>query len=402
MKKTAVILAVLALAAGGCATGDDEPTSKASADRPAAEGRSWKLEYVDEDEAPDGRLTTVTASSADDVWAAGYKLRGGSMDDPDRQFLVHYDGTAWHRRKPPAELDGNVFHPRLASSGPDDVWLFGFGLRDGASAARWDGNRWRRVPRPPLDGPAEGIKAFAPDDVWVVAGQRRVLHWDGSRWNTHALPAEPTALDGASGDDLWAVGHRDSGPGVGGDGGELTQPAAMHWDGRTWTLTRTPEYRFPEPVPPEPGASLDGVKAVSPKEVWAYGSHSFNHGEVEKEPSIEHVLLRWDGSRWHEQKGARQDDACLSRGIDAHGEDGGLLFGVHRYRSPEGRCTKLSWQRLPAGERIGARSKQRLWLDSIVPVPGTGKFVGAGQVQVLQSGNPLTLPVVATFEPAKG
>ncbi|WP_141753818.1 hypothetical protein [Streptomyces luteocolor] len=404
MRRAAAILAVLVLAVSGCGTDDGSartsPTGRPSGGDAAPGGAgSWKLERVDK--AAKGELTAVTATSADDIWAAGYESRNGDMSDPDGQYLLHYVDGAWQRQKPPAELDGNIFQPRLDSSGPDDVWLFASSIDSGASAARWDGSRWQRVPRPPVAGAVTATKVFAPDDVWVVRGERQVLHWDGSRWNPHTLPAEATALDGTGSDDLWAVGFRTSGPGVGGDGGELNQPAAMHWDGRTWTLTRTPDYRFPEPVPPEPGASLHGVAAVSAKEVWAYGSHSFNHGEVEKEPSEEHILLRWDGSRWHEQKGA-QEDPCLSRGIAAHGEDGGLLFGVGRYRSPEGRCVKPTWPRLPAGGEVTAKGKQQLWLEPIVPVPGTRKFVGAGKVYVMQSGNPLTLPAVATYEPPKG
>ncbi|MFK4067354.1 hypothetical protein [Streptomyces sp. NPDC029674] len=393
MKRTAAILAVLALAAAGCA-GDDRGPARAG----GAKSDAWKLAHVDK--TTRGELTTVTAASEDDIWAAGWESLNGNMSDPDGQYLLHYEGSEWRRQKPPAELDGNILHPRLDSSGPDNVWLFGSGDDFTVGVARWNGTRWQRVPRPPGSGMLSETKVFAPDDVWVLLGEKQAQHWDGSRWTSHALPAVANALDGTSGDDLWAVGFRTSGPGVGGEGGELSQPAAMHWNGESWTSTRTPEYRFPEPVPPEPGASLDGVVAASPKEAWAYGSHDFNHGEAEGEPSIEHITLRWDGSRWHEQKGADQDP-CLSRSVVAHDEDGGLLFGVRRYRTPEGRCTKLSWPHLPAKGEIKSGARQQLWLDPIVPVPGTRKFVGVGKIYVTQWGNPQTLPTVATYEPPK-
>ncbi|MGW0530706.1 hypothetical protein [Streptomyces sp. NPDC003032] len=405
MKKTAAVLAVLALSVAGCGSDDRGTARRPATGSPAsAEGGSWRLQYVDK--AAKGELTTVTAPSGDDIWAAGYERGDGSMtDDPDDQYLLHYDGTDWRRQKLPAELDGNIHRPRLDSSGPDNVWIFGSGLDSDPdsvqSAARWDGARWHRVRLPQGEGAVEEVKVFAPDDVWMLRGSRQITHWDGTRWNAHALPAVATTLDGTASDDLWVVGFRTSGPGVGGAGGELNQPAAMHWDGASWTTTQTPNYRFPAPVPPEPGASLAGVEAVSPKEAWAYGSHTFNHGEAEREPSIEHILLRWDGSRWHERKGADQDP-CLSKAIATHGEDGGLLFGVRHYRSPQGRCTELSWPRLPAKGEITAKGKQQLWLDPIVPVPGTRRFVGAGKVYVLQSSGPLTLPVVATYEPPKG
>lgn len=309
-----------------------------------AKGGSWSLKYVDK--VTDGELTAVTATSADDIWAAGYERRDGAMDDPDGQYLLHYEGGEWRRQQLPAALDGNIFQPRLDSSGPDNVWLFGSGDdADSAGVARWDGGGWQRVRRPP--GAVVDTKVLAPDDVWALSGQQQAYHWDGGRWSTHELPADATALGGTSGDDLWAVGFRSRGPGVGGAGGELNQPAAMHWGGASWKITPTPTYRFPEPVPPEAGAFLDGVEAVSSKEVWAYGSHDFDHGEVEQEPAIEHILLRWEGSRWHEQKSADRDP-CLSRDIVTHGTDGGLLFGVGRYRSPQGHCAKPSWPRLPA------------------------------------------------------
>ncbi|QEU92301.1 hypothetical protein CP970_16550 [Streptomyces kanamyceticus] len=396
-----MVLAALALTAVGCGSDHADPKDTGSGSSTgaaaSAKGGSWSLKYVDK--AGKGELTAVTATSADDIWAAGYELRNGMMDDPDAQYLLHYEGGDWRRQKAPAELDGNIFHPRLDSSGPDDVWLFGSGKDDAVGVARWDGSGWQRVQRPP--GAVTDAKVLAPDDVWVLNGQQQAYHWDGGRWSSHELPAHATALGGTARDGLWAVGFRDSGPGVGGEGRELSQPAAMHWDGASWKLTPTPTYRFPDPVPPEAGAFLDDVEVVSPKEVWANGSHDFNHGEVDQEPPIEDVLLRWDGSRWHERRGADRDP-CLTRSIVTHGADGGLLFGVGRYRSPEGRCTKVSWPRLPVEGKVTAKGKQQLWLDPIVPVPGTRKFVGVGKVYVLQSGGPLLLPAVATYEPPRG
>ncbi|MGH3746849.1 MAG: hypothetical protein ACRDT8_05560 [Micromonosporaceae bacterium] len=34
--------------------------------------------------------------------------------------------------------------------------------------------------------------------------------------------------------------------------------------------------------------------------MWAVGSHSYNHGEIENEPPVGQILLRWDGRRWSE------------------------------------------------------------------------------------------------------
>ncbi|GGR70922.1 hypothetical protein GCM10010252_06440 [Streptomyces aureoverticillatus] len=391
-----------ALLLAGC--GDDGPDSpgpgtagrsSAPGGAASAKGGSWKIVHIDR--RAKGTVEGVAAVAADDIWATGTD-QGDSADRSDG-YLLRYDGRAWRRSALPAELGGQVTQPRLEASGPDDVWLYGTASAQGSRLARWDGTRWHAVPRPPLQGTVADLKTFAEDDVWALGGEQ-AAHWDGTRWTVTPLPAVANALDGTSGDDVWAVGHRDSGPGVGGAGGETAQPAAMRWDARArvWKLTPTPVYRFRDPVPPEPGASLAGLLAVDRDEVWAYGSHTFNHGEGGPEPSIEHILLRWDGTRWSRQPGA-DTDPCLSRPLVAHNGAGGMLFERHRFRAADGSCAKVSWQRLPATGEITAGGKQQLWFEQVGRVPGTKRFVGAGKVYVMQSGNPLTMPVVAVYEP---
>ncbi|MFC7468478.1 hypothetical protein ACFQVA_14355 [Actinomadura keratinilytica] len=91
----------------------------------------------------------------------------------------------------------------------------------------------------------------------------------------------------------------------------MTQTAAHHFDGSRWKTVDTPLRRFADPVPPEAGAALGTVFAVAPDEVYAYGRHSFNHGEVEDEPDDEELRLRWDGKRWRDLPGA--EGACGTR-----------------------------------------------------------------------------------------
>ncbi|MFD9859391.1 beta propeller repeat protein [Streptomyces alboflavus] len=389
------IAGVLLLA--GC--GGDGGGSAGDADRSRAPGGtgsakgSWTIVHIDK--RGSGTVEAVAAAADDDIWAAGTD-QGVARPDP---YLLRYDGTTWRRTPLPAALGGRVSQPRLDASGPDNVWLHGVAPAGGSRIARWDGTRWRAVPKPPVEGAVGSLRAFAPDDVWALVGGR-AAHWDGARWTVTSLPAVANRLDGSSGDHVWAVGYRDSGPGVGGAGGEQTQPAAMRWDARAraWKLTPTPAFRFPDPVPPEPGASLDGVLAVSRDEVWAYGVHSFDHGETPTGPATERVLLRWDGARWRQEPDA-DTDPCLSRPPVAHDGAGGLLLERHRFRTADGSCRKVPWQRLPATGAVTSGGKQQLWFEGVVRVPGTKRFVGGGKVYVMQSGNPLVLPVVAVFEP---
>ncbi|MER7346989.1 hypothetical protein ABT390_16485 [Streptomyces aurantiacus] len=388
-----VLLAGCAGEGGGSA--GDADGSRAPGASGSAERGAWKIAHIDR--RARGTVEAVVAAAPDDIWAVGADQGAGTAGtDP---YLLRHDGTKWRRTPLPAALGGRVTQPRLDASGPDNVWLHGVAPSSGSRLARWDGTRWHAVPRPSVQGAVGDLRAFAPDDVWALVGDR-AAHWDGTRWTVTPLPAVATALDGTSGDDVWAVGYRDRGPGVGGAGGETTQPAAMRWDARAraWKLTPTPVLRFPDPVPPEAGASLTEVLAVSRDEVWAYGTHSFNHGESESEPSAERVLLRWDGARWREQRGA-DTDPCLSRPPVAHDGAGGILFDRHRFRAADGSCRKAPWRRLPATGEITAGGKQQLWFEQVGRVPGTKRFVGAGKVYVMQSGNPLTMPVVAVYEP---
>lgn len=153
---------------------------------------------------------------------------------------------------------------------------------------------------------------------------------------------------------------------------------------------RTPRYRFEEPLPAEPGASLDRVLALDGGEVLAWGRHTFNHGEFENEPRSEDIRLRWDGSRWAGQE--TPPGRCDRAPVAPVG--GGLLVDGHRYLTGDGRCVRIGLPRLP--ESAGARgtSKQSLRVEGTHRVPGTGEWLAAGHVQVAQSGDPFAAPVV--------
>lgn len=411
MRTTARAMTVLALlAVAGCGTQDpgqkDKPGDTASSPAPAAgAATAWDFEHVD---AGQGEITDLAALAKDDIWAVGHHRTNGTTD-ADQQFLLHYDGTGWQRQDMPDVLGDAVFEGRLDALGEGRLWLSAASEDDpyAPRLVEWDGSRWSTVPEPPAapEGPTtpaptlSDIVAFGPDDVSMLVGGKRLAHWDGARWTTTELPAEAKALDGTASDDLWAVGFRDSGPGVGGDSKEYTQPAAMHWDGDAWKSVDTPQYRFPDPIPPEPGASLDHVLAASKDDVVAYGSHSFNHGEVEDEPDAEFIRLRWDGTRWSKQTEEYAGDGECGRRVPLLRDGGaGTLFDGNWYRSSDGTCAKLKRPELPSTGGITDRARQGLGLAEVATVPGTDDILGVGHVAVMQSGNPMSKPVVVRVQ----
>ncbi|MCX5315567.1 hypothetical protein [Streptomyces sp. NBC_00154] len=361
-----VAVAVLAtvLTAAGCGT-DDEPTGSrttGSADTADTGGKdappkapanslTWEFEHIADFS---GDLTDVAVLSEDDIWAVGTENNGEA-----NAHLLHYDGTQWKREPVPEALGTTDYPPVLEEVGEEVLWL-------------------------------------RPQTYEVGAGVTRWARWDGTRWNTTRLPYGTSDLAVVGPDDVWAVGSRSTGPGTElGYGERYSQPVSMHWDGTSWKSVETPQARFQEPLPPEPSAGLGQVFALDSGEVRAYGNNSFNHGEVENEPADEFIRLRWDGSKWVEQEPA-PGGCALRTPVDQ--DDEGLFLDGNWYLTDDGRCVKIKRHRLPLSTGARKGSNQSLWLKEIHRVPGTDEWLGAGHVQVNQSGDPFGAPVVVRLK----
>jgi hypothetical protein len=150
------------------------------------------------------------------------------------------------------------------------------------------------------------VKAFATDDVWAVGSKPNsdqmsstfTLHWDGTTWSEISSPdgAEMlnslSGVDGASPNDLWAVGtSTNSAPPF------VYHTLALHWDGAVWTVVPTPVRND--------NSEFFAVTALSSTSVVAVGQSN-------ETPYSE----RWDGTQWHLGPTPPVTD------------DFGLLFGV--------------------------------------------------------------------------
>ncbi|MEU6002654.1 hypothetical protein ABZ837_33185 [Streptomyces sp. NPDC047197] len=401
---SAVAVLVTVFTAAGCGT-DSEPTGSratGSTGKEGADGKegpakgsagslTWEFEHIADFS---GELTDVAVLAQDDIWAVGTENNGAS-----NAHLLHYDGTRWKREPLPEALGAGLYPPLLEEVGDKALWLRPQTSEDANARnrwAQWDGTRWSALPSPPPGSVGE-LNASGPDDVWALDGEQSAQHWDGTRWTTTRLPHTASDLAVVGPDDVWAVGSRSTGPGTElGDSGEgYSQPASMHWDGTSWKAVDTPQARFAEPVPPEPSAGLGQVFALDSGEVRAYGSNSFNHGEVENEPADEFIRLRWDGSKWVEQEDV--PGGCALRTPMGQDERGLFLDG-NWYVTDDGRCVKIKRHRLPLSTGARKGSDQSLWLKEIHRIPGTDQWLGAGHVQVNQSGDPFGAPVVVRLK----
>jgi hypothetical protein len=152
-------------------------------------------------------LTDVWGVSPTDVFAVG--IDGEA--DPQVGVVLHYDGTSWTPVLEHAGLSPNGVWASSAS----DVFLVGFQADeqpDGnfiVTSAIWhyDGSTWSPMSVPTGSEVLEEVWGSSPTDVYAVADDGFVLHYDGVQW-TAAQQTDQILLGvfGSSAADVYAVG----------------------------------------------------------------------------------------------------------------------------------------------------------------------------------------------------
>jgi hypothetical protein len=247
----------------------------------------------------DNELLAVSAVSENDVWAAGW---AGDPDGPlyvKRTLIQHFDGNTWSIVPSPNVPDDTLSELRsVSAASANDVWAVGF-THDGTLPSRtliqhWDGMQWTIVPSPsPADqlNALYGVAALSASNVWAVgyySGTQTegpidtlILHWDGVRWSQVASPNvfgvanQLFGIAAISSSDIWAVGYA---------GGA---PLTMHWNGSAWSVV---------PVRRDTGSSTDYLVAVSgaaSNDVWAVG---IGRGLYSNRAFA--TIRHWDGVHW--------------------------------------------------------------------------------------------------------
>jgi len=128
------------------------------------------------------------------------------------------------------------------------------------------------------DGWAVGSRASGGNRIPAMDGgytYRRgedrplIEHWDGRTWSVTKTPRATGILGAVSAsgpNDAWAVGQESD--------------LAMHWDGQAWRRVRPP-------FPPGEAVSLTDVAALSPTDAWFVGYRSQNY--------LRTFAAHWDG-----------------------------------------------------------------------------------------------------------
>jgi hypothetical protein len=236
----------------------------------------------------------------------------------------------WHVLTGPADAreSHELFGVSVVSSG--GAWAVGVALPSGGPARtlveRWQKGAWRAVRSP--DRPSGGsflnaVVALSASDAWAVGLSRSpggpartlVLHWDGRRW---AITASPNAGPGdnslvsvaaASARDVWAVGYRDA-KGV-------YRSLAEHWDGDRWTVARLPGLGGA-------GNGLNAVGAAASGVVWAVGGSARVRGPSQP------LVLRLDGRSWSSVPAPASLHGATLNGVASWSGRGAWVVGAAR------------------------------------------------------------------------
>jgi hypothetical protein len=198
-------------------------------------------------------LRSMTAISADDIWAIGSLL---SDDGQKLSFLFeHWNGTSWTVS---SLRSGDAFLLAVAADATNDVWAVGFEGPEnddsGTLVLHYNGSTWESLPSPNVGRGANQLNAVAalsPSDVWAVG------------FSTPVAPPQEAA----------------------------TLNLIEHYDGTSWSVIPSPN-RGPTSI--FESNRLLGVTAISANNVWAYGSYFAADGSGHQKT----LLMNWNGSTW--------------------------------------------------------------------------------------------------------
>ena len=234
-------------------------------------------------------LNGIAAMATNNIYAVGYQPAENGAVLP---LVEHFDGHAWSVVTVPDAGNPGIVLTSVSADSANDVWAVGTSTDQPTVSIQtlvehFDGTQWAIVPSPnPLpkaflnQNVLSSVKTTSPSDVTAVgfildSGLQRELtlieHWDGAQWTVVDSPNESTdsgtlntltGVSGFSSNDLYAVGFF-------GNSSTSGQPETLveHFDGTSWSIITSPTRGLAQ--------HLNGVFAL-PKtgRVWTVGASS--------------------------------------------------------------------------------------------------------------------------------
>ncbi len=252
-------------------------------------------------------LGGVVDISPTEAWAVGIT---GIYTASIEQAIEHWDGTQWSVYPGPAFQPGAEPEPRaMTALAANDIWAVGSMLTANQTLEElyehWDGSAWT-AQTGLFHGFPEAVSADAPNDIWTVGysvgGALNFLtfaeHYDGTTWKPVATPDVGTGNNALNGvlalapDNVWAVGYSTATlKPPQGHYDVPTKTLIEHYDGTKWSVVPSPNVG---PNSQYQSNRLLGITAVSPTDIWAFGSYFAASGSENQST----LLLHWDGTSW--------------------------------------------------------------------------------------------------------
>jgi hypothetical protein len=249
-------------------------------------------------------LTGVADLAPNNVWAVG---EIDVDEDNPNQVIEHYDGTAWSIATGPTfQSTDQPFLNGLTAISPTDMWAAGWNLtligccqESFPLFEHFDGSSWAATTdENNLNSFIFGVSAIASNDVWAVGdvgaiGGTFTEHFDGSAWTAVPSPSPGNAENALLGvatvasNDVWAVGFYVAE----GNEGRPQKTLVEHWDGTGWKVVASPNVGGNDSQ--TMSNELRGVIAVSANDVWAFGDTDAFGPE-----RISNLVMHWDGTSW--------------------------------------------------------------------------------------------------------
>jgi hypothetical protein len=186
-------------------------------------GSAWTQVTVPDPGTSGNSLEGIAGTAPNDVWAVGNYTNSGEKGVLGHPLAMHYNGTAWTQTEMPASGTGTFLHSVTAVSA-NDVWAVGSknGYHEPV-AYHWNGSAWSEVPAA-AGGSGNnilyGVTGTAANQVWAVgytsAGsqpQPLVLRWNGTAFTAESVPQLEfggllNAVAAAGGPTVFAAGTR--------------------------------------------------------------------------------------------------------------------------------------------------------------------------------------------------
>lgn len=241
-----------------------------------------------------GMLWSVSAASANNVWAVGWTSKPNGTDL--KSLIMHWNGKAWSEDVgAPVVANGTLNGITATANG---VWAVGH-TGKAPSITRYTGGHWYVYPTDePKSVVLDGVAMTGGNAGWSVGNLNTssvasafLLRWNGSLWKPVSFPfqkggdfnlnAVATGPSGAA----WAVGE-ELNPAT-----RVDTPVSMRLSGTTWRKV---------PVPAPANVYLNHVTFIPGGTAVAVGSGNGATNGM--------ILLRWTGHAWAPMKNSYHTD----------------------------------------------------------------------------------------------